>query len=154
MKHLRKFNEGLYKDQLKDYCETYLAYLMDEGFDLTWSRIYSDDLNSESEDESWLISIRKPIDRYNYEIFRWGDVKDQIIRFSYLIDKEYELQSFSGLFGGQKKFRLLLPKEVRQKLNGPRKITTPTKDFSLEELEDLDDDFLLSSFSLKVISKL
>lgn len=150
MKHLRKFNEGLYKDQLKDYCETYLAYLMDEGFDLTWSRIYSD----VDSDESWLISIRKSINQYNYETFRWDDVKDQIIRFSYLIDKEYELQSFSGLFRGQKKFRLLLPKEVRQKLNGPRKITTPTKDFSLEELEDLDDDFLLSSFSLKVISKL
>ena len=142
MKHLRKFNEGLYKDQLKDYCETYLAYLMDEGFDLTWSRIYSDDL-------TWLISIRKPINRYNYEIFRWGDVKDQIIRFSYLIGKEYELQSFSGLFGGQKKFRSLLPKEVRFDV-----VSTPTKDFSFQELEDLDDDFLLSSFSLKVISKL
>ena len=49
----------------------------------------------------------------------------------------------------QKKFRVLLPREVRARV-----MTTPTKDFTLEELDDLDDDFLLTSFSLKVVDKI
>ena len=35
MKHLKRFNESLEPvevDELKDFCETYLAYLLDEGF--------------------------------------------------------------------------------------------------------------------------
>ena len=37
MKHLRKFNEGLSSNEfneLKEFCENCLAYLLDEGFEL------------------------------------------------------------------------------------------------------------------------
>jgi hypothetical protein len=144
---VRRFNES--KDELKDYCETNLAYLMDEGFGTWWTRIYNDK-EPDSQNETWLISIRKPIDQYNYEIFRWGDVKDQIVRFAYLIDKNYDILPFAVRFTDvEKKFRVLLPKEVR-----PGGVITPTRDFALQELEDLDDEFLLSSFSLKVVDKI
>jgi hypothetical protein len=36
MKHLRRFDESL-KDELQDFCDTHLAYLIDEGFKV---RIY------------------------------------------------------------------------------------------------------------------
>jgi len=158
MKHLRRFNEGLdNEDGLKDYCEMNLAYLLDEGFTIHWTRIYNNDVDLPIKSrysldpgyETWLISIRMPINRYNYEIFRWGDVKDQIIRFADLIDRNYDILPFAVRSTDvEKKFRVLKPKEVRA--GG---VTTPTRDFTLEELEDLDDDFLLSSFSLKVVDK-
>jgi hypothetical protein len=152
MRHLKRFNEGLDDEAgLKDFCETYLVYLMDEGFALIWARIYGDDPSSEK--ETWLMSIRKPMNQFNFEIFRWGDVKDQIIRFAYLIDKEYELLRFNivRINLDDRKFRLLLPKELRLPAAGS---ITPTRDFTLQELEDLDDDFLLTSFSLKIIDKI
>jgi hypothetical protein len=151
MKHLRRFNEGLDDgDGLKEYCEMSLAYLMDEGFALNWSRVYGD--NPTSPEETWMISIRKPIDRYNYEVFSWMDVKDQIIRFAHLISRKYETLPFNERTGkgNLKRFRLLLPKWERAS-GAP--MTTPTRDYTLEELEDLDDDFLLTSFSLKVVDK-
>lgn len=161
MRHLKRFNEDLDEGGLKDFCETYLAYLMDEGFTLHWSRTYGDDPSSAFyyEKETWLMSVRKPINQFNYEIFRWGDVKDQIIRFAYLIDKEYELLRFNivnkkrtkRINLDDRKFRLLLPKELRLPAAGS---ITPTRDFTLQELEDLDDDFLLTSFSLKIVDKL
>ena len=153
MKHLKRFNEGLDGEGgLKDFCETYLAYLLDEGFTLHWTRTYGDDPSSGK--ETWLMSLRMPAGNMKHETFKWVDIKDQIIRFSYLVDKEYEVLPFVGrTTDNQKKFRVLLPQEVRTSLQGFSK-TTPTKDFTLEELEDLDDDFLLTSFSLKVVDKL
>jgi hypothetical protein len=153
MKHLKRFNESLDDEAgLKDFCETYLAYLLDECFTLHWTRTYGDDPSSGK--ETWLMSLRMPAGNMKHDTFKWGDVKDQIIRFAYLVDKEYEVLSFVGrTTDNQKKFRVLLPQEVRASLQGFSK-TTPTKDLTLEELEDLDDDFLLSSFSLKIVDKI
>jgi hypothetical protein len=152
MKHLRRFNESLDGEGLKDFCEMYLAYLIDEGFTIHWSRTYGDDPSSEK--ETWLMSVRIPSGNMKHDTFKWGDIKDQIIRFSYLINKEYEVLPFMNIYSSynhldQKKFRVLLPREVRARV-----MTTPTKDFTLEELDDLDDDFLLTSFSLKVVDKI
>jgi hypothetical protein len=153
MKHLKRFNEGLDdEDGLKDYCEMNLAYLMDEGFTLNWSRIYGD--NPTSTEQTWLMSLRIPAGNMKHDTFKWSDIKDHIIRFAYMINKEYQVPPFNERTGkgNQKKFRVLLPQEVRMTLQGFSK-TTPTLDLTLEELEDLDDDFLLSSFSLKVVDK-
>ena len=36
MKHLRRFNESVNKEEeLQDFCETYLAYLLDDGFEVS-----------------------------------------------------------------------------------------------------------------------
>ena len=145
MKHLKRFNEGLDdEDGLKEYCEMNLAYLMDEDFIINWNRVYGD--NPSSTEETWLMSLRRPIGNMKYDTFKWSDIKDHVIRFTHLISRKYEIRPFST----NKNFRLLLPKWERAS-GAP--MTTPTRDFSLEELEDLDDDFLLSSFSLKVVDK-
>jgi hypothetical protein len=151
MKHLRRFNEGLDdQDGLKEYCEMNLAYLMDEGFIINWNRVYGD--NPSSAEETWLMSLRMPLGNMKYDTFKWSDIKDHVIRFAYLINKEYEVPPFNERTGkgNQKRFRLLLPKWERAS-GAP--MATPTRDYTLEELEDLDDDFLLSSFSLKVVDK-
>ena len=87
MKYLKKFNEGLDDDgfeKLKDFCDNCLAYLIDDGFINSYSKIYKDGFDTENDNPDWLISIRKPIKPF-YETFKWIDVKDHIIRFVYLI---------------------------------------------------------------------
>jgi hypothetical protein len=120
---------------------------MDEGFTMHWNRIYGD--NPTSTEQTWLMSLRMPVGNMKYDTFKWSDIKDHIIRFAYMINKEYEVLSFGERTdkGNRKKFRVLLPQEVRMTLQG---FSKPTLDLTLEELEDLDDNFLLTSFSLKV----
>ena len=104
-----------------------------------WTDLYD---NRTSFPTSWLFSIRKPDwdNRYRNQTFVWSDVKDELLRFVYLINKEYKLEDFKN-----GTFRLLLPKEVR----GTR-TTTPTIDLSYEGLEKLEDNFQLSAFCVKI----
>jgi len=148
MRYLRAYNESdeyedsleRYKD-LREYCDSSLAFLLDEGYTIEWSDLYD---NRSSFPSSWLFSIRKPksagSNMYRYQTFVWSDVKDELLRFAYLIRREYKLEDFTN-----GTFRLLLPKEVR----GTR-TTTPTIDLSYEGLEKLEDNFQLSAFCVKI----
>ena len=81
MKHLRGFNEssgGLTQEEIKDFCETNLAYLMDEG-------------------------LKVIVDKFGYEVIlslkdvdnkRWIDIKDQVIPFLIRLKNEYDLKTF------------------------------------------------------------
>jgi len=42
MKHLRRFNESINRDELKDFVEDCLASLLDEGFHVFIPRFLSD----------------------------------------------------------------------------------------------------------------
>lgn len=146
MRYLRAYNESdEYEDSLekyrdlREYCDSCLAFLLDEGYTIEWSDLYD---NRTSFPTSWLFSIRKPEPptRFSYQTFAWSDVKDELLRFAYLISREYKLEDFTN-----GTFRLLLPKELR----GTRP-TTPTMDLSYEGLEKLEDNFQLSAFCVKV----
>jgi hypothetical protein len=39
MRHLKRFNESLDENELLDFCEVNLAYLLDEGFNIMISSI-------------------------------------------------------------------------------------------------------------------
>lgn len=125
-----------YKD-LREYCDSSLAFLLDEGYTIEWSDIYDSKTKFPS---SWLFSIRKPErTRFGYQTFVWSNVKDELLRFAHLISREYRLEDFTN-----GTFRLLLPKELRIRT------TTPTMDLSYEGLEKLEDNFPLSAFCIKV----
>ena len=134
-----------YKD-LREYCDYSLAFLLDEGYTIEWSDLYD---NRSSFPTSWLFSIRKPesagSNMYRYQTFVWSDVKDELLRFAYLIRREYKLEDFTN-----GTFRLLLPKEVRQKFGQKPKSITPTIDLSYKGLEKLEDNFQLSAFCVKI----
>jgi hypothetical protein len=92
MKHLRRFNESLKLDELKDFCETYLAYLMDEGFEVKFDE--PDDY-----DKSTHIWLEKKGDKeivpnsgiYRSVPFSWDEVKDSFIPFVIMLSKNYEM---------------------------------------------------------------
>lgn len=91
MKHLKRFNERLQPDEvdeLKGFCETSLAYLVDEGFDI------SCDL-----DKYLQLSLpgKSPfLFRYGSakDPFNWNDIKDHFIPFLQLLSRRYELKQF------------------------------------------------------------
>jgi hypothetical protein len=81
MKHLRRFDESL-KDELLDFCETYLAYLIDEGFKV---RIFEGD-----DFHQIMIGTSEQAN------FLWSEVKDQVLPFLHFLFKDYELYWNNG----------------------------------------------------------
>lgn len=86
MKHLRKFNESIDKEELQDFCETYLAYLLDDGFDVGIEHMYS---NKEYKHDYHFVTIKKPGKVSNN--FKWEEIKDQFIPFISVLSKQYKL---------------------------------------------------------------
>jgi hypothetical protein len=82
MKYIKLF-EDLFEDNLQDFCDTYLAYLKDEGFN-----IY---INSSgwTDGQGEITILRRNEDGFTLDEFSWNEVKDQIIPFLQMLYKEY-----------------------------------------------------------------
>jgi hypothetical protein len=93
MKHLKMFKESLNdgeRDELKDFCETNLAYLMDEGFEIScddnqYINLYLPGKSPYGANPN-AIRIKDPFD--------WNDIKDHFIPFLQLLSRRYELKNF------------------------------------------------------------
>jgi hypothetical protein len=90
MIYLKKFNEsqGDFKEQLRDFCETHLAYLLDNGFIV--------EINEFEDLDGFELLIKQgevtaPGGYERQPLFTWEDVKDHIGPFVFYLDKEYEL---------------------------------------------------------------
>ena len=102
MKHLKRFNESL-RDvseddylELKDFCESSLAYLLDDyNYELiVRRRTYGDPAKSDV-----VVSIG-PI--RSVESMQWSDMSDYVIPFLTLLDRRYVLD-FQGHGGPLRK---------------------------------------------------
>jgi hypothetical protein len=96
MKHLRRYNESIDENELRDFCETNLVYLLDEGFDIMISG------NNFSGDSFKSIKITNPSSLYDPEhsiyynlgpvnFFKWNDIKDHFIPFFTRLLNQYSL---------------------------------------------------------------
>lgn len=99
MKHLKKFNESLDKvaalevyrkkqlEELQEYCEMNLAYLIDEGFFMDISL----------HGGTYIIILRKSLTTNQHGVhtsyFKWDDIKDHYIPFIQRIKNTYKLSS-------------------------------------------------------------
>ena len=93
MKHLKKFNESLQSDEvdeLKDFCETSLAYLLDDGYNVSLS--IRDQVKYPGRNHI-IVSLGLPEENYavGYQKFNWNDVKDYFIPFLQMLQRRYEL---------------------------------------------------------------
>jgi hypothetical protein len=80
MKYLKRFNESVdFEERLKDFCETHLAYLLDEGFEVVLKDL----------DETYDCEVT--IQREDERTFTWDEVKDHVVPFIIHLNKEYEL---------------------------------------------------------------
>jgi hypothetical protein len=89
MKHLKRFNESVTQEDLQDFCESSLAYLLDEGF--TIKIMGGDDQFTRLPRGQFNIFLQKDNAR---EFFKWDDVKDYYIPFLQLLSNRYDIGSF------------------------------------------------------------
>jgi len=81
MKHLKRFNENINEYDLKDYCETHLAYLMDEGLE-----VKIDDYEGD-------LYVALYLYQSNGHGRPWSEIKDQIMPFLHRFNNVYEINS-------------------------------------------------------------
>jgi hypothetical protein len=91
MKYLKRFNESNYED-IKDFCETSLAYLVDKGYDVKVVKV------GKNQNEYFHITIK-----YQYGVNepkkekRWVEIKDLFIPFYKILTRRYTiLQLLTG----------------------------------------------------------
>ena len=94
MKHLKRYNESLTTDEvekLKDFCETSLAYLLDDGYDISIS--LRDQVKYPGKNHVIISFGKESFENTwsDYELFDWNDVKDYFIPFLQLLVRRYEL---------------------------------------------------------------
>jgi hypothetical protein len=101
MKHLKKFNESVHMEELQDFCDTYLAYLLDEGYLIEVSDI---DLGES------IIILKKgkrpsnmPLNSPEF-LFAWDEIKDQFIPFLHMLSKQYAIIGSIKFYSLNKKF--------------------------------------------------
>jgi len=81
MKHLKRFNENINEYDLKDYCETHLAYLMDEGLEVKIDNDRTD------------LFVTLYLYQSNGYGRTWSEIKDQIMPFLHRFNNVYEINS-------------------------------------------------------------
>ena len=89
MKYLKKFNESIdSEEQLHDFCETYLAYLLDGDFEL--SVIWNGHGHMGKAKDCYNINICK-LERGYATGFTWLEVKDYYIPFLHMLNNHYKI---------------------------------------------------------------
>ena len=86
MKHLRRYNESIDKDELKDFVESCLAYLLDEGFHVFIPR--------QSDDDTTAIWLGLNYRMNAVKSFTWDDIKDYYIPLLKLLSNRYQIIGF------------------------------------------------------------
>jgi hypothetical protein len=93
MRYLRNFNEGSFLpthlNDLQYFCETYLAYLLDEGFVI---RVRYGSRKDRARIEFYKDDDNLPFTHFPAP-FNWDDVKDHYIPFYQMLSKEYEIST-------------------------------------------------------------
>lgn len=95
MKYIKKINESFFLqgdlNELKDFCETYLAYLIDKGFGI---HVRNGPRKDRAKIEFYKEDIHFPV------AFNWNDVKDHYIPFYQMLSKEYEISTMPDRTSG------------------------------------------------------
>lgn len=89
MKYLKSIFEGIEQsdiDELKDFCEMYLAYLIDDGWRVTVNNWSESKLFERIDEMNVYISLLPLQKNAN-----WEDIKDHFIPFFSMLIKRYEL---------------------------------------------------------------
>jgi len=108
MKYLKLFNENVenFKEELQEFCEMNLAYILDDGGEIE----VVDPHNTPGMDvarETYLIKIKAdssfnseyipdPDVRENFGRWNWDEIKDHIIPFLTRLNNTYELSNFTN----------------------------------------------------------
>lgn len=80
MKYLRYINESYDLSTIRNFCEEYLAYLIDDGFKIEVVESYG------YYEKFPILEISRD------EKFKWSDIKDTVLPFLIILRDEYNMQ--------------------------------------------------------------
>ena len=131
--------------ELKDFCEMYLAYLTDEGFEVKVT---------EENGDTYILDIQKVSAYANYTVgnhgvlnvdnsFKWGEVVDHFIPFYQMLSREYDLvKSVRDPYGSI---------NLRQEMTLGRRVGWIWKNYV--DVEDLDPDLKIDKIQIPIKAK-
>lgn len=94
MNYIKRFNESLsYQEELQEFCESNLAYLLDEGMKVSIHKRKEQLLPLDRFVVSQRLSVVLSFGKGNRNTggMRWDDIKDYIIPFLIRLKKEYQV---------------------------------------------------------------
>ena len=92
MRYLKRYNESVSEEDLREFCESSLAYLMDEGFTI---KIYGERTLPYSSLPKGQFNIWLQKDNAK-SFFKWDEIKDYYIPFLQLLSNRYDIRNFEG----------------------------------------------------------
>ena len=137
MKHLKMFNESLDKDELKDFVESCLAYLLDEGFNVFIPRGVSEDGTT----AIWLAISHQYA--ANAASFTWDQIKDHYIPLLKLLSNRYNIIGFGNPSSNGRSIDMDSTAQIRFRLH-PEYSNDAFRDFPLYKVVN---DDLFGSYS-------
>jgi hypothetical protein len=102
MRYLKKFNEAIEPDEIKDFCEQYLAYLLDDGYALAFresGRITQVDF----------VKPKTDVEHISVDWMDWDRIKDSFIPFLKMLDKEYDIKDNPIIFQCPRAIQIKIP---------------------------------------------
>ena len=112
MKHIKPFNEAVgdtFKEELQDFCEMNLAYLLDEELDISITLVRS----------GLGLSFKLTLE-LNENPRLWSDIKDHMIPFLTRLSNKYELKQYARGMGHTRKNKKDVKIEVTRDLEAVR----------------------------------
>jgi hypothetical protein len=115
-----------FSDDLQDFCNQYLAYLLDEGFSVTLDNKFQD-----------FYTIRLSLGTVNYNWveadaqFLWDSVKDHYVPFLQMLVRTYDLKQFAG---GREVFFITGDHRYQNKLSYYDDVVSGVEDQKLGEM--------------------
>jgi len=119
MRHLKRFNEStddIFKEELQEFCEMNLAYLLDEGVEVEVK-------------ETPGLSAALNLNWYNPQTIKitlqdnpklWSEIKDHMIPFLIRLDNEYKIRQYAREMGHTRKNRKDVKIEVTRDLEATK----------------------------------
>jgi hypothetical protein len=94
MKHLRRFNESilpyyLASKEVHEFCEMYLAYLLDDGFNISFQPGHNS--KAKGGPVTYVTICFNKTQRHPVVTFSGDEIKDKFIPFVYMLNKEYSI---------------------------------------------------------------
>jgi hypothetical protein len=120
MRYIKPFNENVdnFEEELRDFCETSLAYLLDEGYDI---QVSLRDKVKYPEKQHILVTLglraKENTWLQDYDLFFWDDVKDYYIPFLQMLVRRYELLAYPAGYLGFNTKRGVFYLSVEQVIN-------------------------------------
>jgi hypothetical protein len=138
------YSNQRFKKELVDFCEMYLAYLIDEGFEVkVISEEHSDlvlDIEKVSVHANYIDGVHGT--RYIDNSFKWGEVVDHFTTFYHMLSKEYKLIKMLGNIGGYV--------NLRQEMTLGRRVGWTWKNYDDGEIMNLDPETKVDKIQIKV----